>query len=180
MMFSHPAVLPLRTCPHDMRNLSSHMKKPCSSNSLSCFNLPSQPAFSTDRHMMKSCGAEMSLTHRDLPTLQIHQQNNVYFPSLLLSTVLVSKSLSSPKEILPTGTTMMLPVNSKLLLLLSHSGLSILLNQQAKRGTTVSTWKITIIIKGKLSYCSTLWVRWTVSGAQRILQGTSQYFLSNV
>lgn len=129
MMFSHPAVLPLRTCPHDMRNLSSHMKKPCSSNSLSCFNLPSQPAFSTDRHMMKSCGAEMSLTHRDLPTLQIHQQNNVYFPSLLLSTVLVSKSLSSPKEILPTGTTMMLPVNSKLLLLLSHSGLSILLNQ---------------------------------------------------
>lgn len=87
-MFSHHAVLPLRTRPHDVRNLSSHMKKPRSSYSLSCFYLPSQPAFSTDRHMMKSHGAEMSLTHRGLPTLQIHQQNNVYFPSLLLSTVL--------------------------------------------------------------------------------------------
>lgn len=43
----------------------------------------------------------MSLTHRGLPTLQIHQQNNVNFPPLLLSTVLVSKSFSSPKEILP-------------------------------------------------------------------------------
>lgn len=139
-MFSHPAVLPLRTHPHDVRNPSSHMKKPHSALAsysyfkpatalVSCFSLPSQPAFSTDRHMMKSHGAEMSLTHRGLPTLQIHQQNNVYFPFLLLSTVLISKSLSSPKEILPIGTTMMLPVNSKLLLPLSHSGLSILLNQ---------------------------------------------------
>lgn len=42
-----------------------------------------------------------------------------------------------------------------------------------KKGTTALAWEIIIINKGKLGYCSTLWVRWTVSGTQGILWGTS-------